>query len=140
MYTFFLVFHSHFRWLVLVLGFAAVGLYAFRLWFGEVRGWESRIGGAYVGTLHTQLLLGVLLYFISPWTMGELPEGWMGEAVYRFRVLEHPVGMFIAIVVAQAGRSLGKRRRDRVAGRRIALLAYSISLALIVSNIPWQRL
>ncbi|MBC8110759.1 MAG: hypothetical protein H7Y04_06845, partial [Verrucomicrobia bacterium] len=60
--------HSWTRWLVLVL--AVVAIYkAFSGWFGkkDYLKADNTIGAAFVGSMHLQLLLGLILYFgLSP--------------------------------------------------------------------------
>ena len=140
MYPFFLYFHSHFRWLVLLVGIFVVVKHVTD-WFLHKRATPlaSRTALVYVSILHLQLVLGVVLYFISPLTSGELSADWLQDPETRFRVLEHPLGMFFAIFIAQFGRSLSKRKKETQA-IRLATLSYAVSFAIILASIPWGRL
>ena len=107
MYDFFLGAHSYIRWLVLLAGLlasiASVKGYFGGKSFGRL---DNGLGVLYVASMHLQLLVGLLLYFVfSPVTVADLPEGWMKNAQLRHQVLEHPVMMLLALVLGQLGRS-----------------------------------
>lgn len=142
MYEFFLGLHSHLRWLLLGLAVITTIRYVWGYFAGKALGSiDNRIGLVYVAILHTQLLLGLILYFfLSPVTITALPEGWIKVAALRFQVLEHPLLMCVAVVLAQIGRSLSKKaKEDRKKFARGALF-YAISLLLLLLGIPWSRI
>ena len=136
----FLHFHRYFGWLILLVGIFVVIKHVTD-WFLYKRATPlaSRTALIYVSILHLQLVLGVVVYFISPLTSGELPADWLQDPEIRFRVLEHPLGMFFAIFIAQFGRSLSKRKQEASA-IRLATLSYAVSFAIILASIPWGRL
>lgn len=90
---------------------------------------------------HIQLVLGLILYFISPkfqwWSegIGEV----MKNSNYRLYLVEHPITNILAIVLITMGWSLHKKAAgDRKKYFRIAVF-YGIGLLLLLSRIPWQN-
>ena len=90
---------------------------------------------------HIQLLLVLILYFVSPkfqwWSngMGEV----MKNSTYRLYLVEHPTTNILAIVLITMGWSLHKKATDsRKKFFRIAVF-YTIGTLLLLSRIPWQN-
>src|SRR5215207_3865466 len=100
MYSATLVLHSLIRWIVLASGLAAAGR-GIAGWGG--RSWtaaDSRAGLVFVTTLDLQLLIGLLLYVVlSPNLSVAFSNigAAMKDSVLRFFLVEHMVGMLIAI-------------------------------------------
>src|SRR5260370_19538263 len=72
---------------------------------------------------HTQLLLGLILYFVSPAVI--FSSASMKEAVARYWLVEHISGMLIAIVLITLGRILSKKLSDSTAKHK-RLFIYNI--------------
>jgi membrane protein DedA with SNARE-associated domain len=85
--------------------------------------------------LHLQLILGFMLYFISPKV--KFFEGWMKDAVYRFYGMEHLAGMLIAVVLITIGYSKSKRAETVAAKFKPVKIFYLIGLIIILASIPW---
>lgn len=85
---------------------------------------------------HIQLLLGLLVYFVSPFGMKALGD--MSNAAMRLTSLEHPLINIIAIALITVGWSKHKKE-DSSNGKfkKIAFL-YLAGLLLILSRIPWN--
>ena len=86
-------------------------------------------------TFHTQLVLGIILYFISDKV--QFTEGWMKEAMYRFYGMEHLTGMLLAIIAITIGHSKSKKGADAAAKFKAIKLWYVLALILVVAFIPW---
>jgi len=87
---------------------------------------------------HVQLLVGLILYFVSPLGFALLKGGGaMGDKVARLTALEHPVINIIAIVVISVGYIRAKKLIDSRAKFRSIYMMYAIGLVLILSRIPW---
>ena len=89
---------------------------------------------------HTQLLIGIVLYFISPivkgaWAMGM--GGMMKSSAHRFYAIEHLIGMLIAIALITLGRIRMKKAQDDTAKHQTIFLYYLIALIIIFVSIPW---
>jgi uncharacterized membrane protein YozB (DUF420 family) len=141
MYNFFLILHSWNRWLVII--FAIVAIYQ------AIRGWQgnknflqqdSLVGGIFIGVLHLQVLIGLILYFVlSPVTQAAFEDfgAAMRNAELRFWAVEHSTGMIIAAVIAQVGRILSKKApTDRQKHKR-AFIYYTIAFVLILITMPY---
>jgi membrane protein DedA with SNARE-associated domain len=88
--------------------------------------------------MHTQLIIGVLLYFVSPTIKGFMEAGdVMKNSAARFFVVEHAAMMIIAIAVLTVGYSKGKRAIDEATKHRKIFFAYLIALIILIVSIPW---
>ncbi|MEO7977534.1 hypothetical protein [Flavobacterium sp.] len=90
---------------------------------------------ALIGT-HTQLLIGLILYFVSP--LGKASLGQMSNAALRLTSLEHPLVNLIAIVLITIGWSKHKKLINSEAKFKTFAIFYSLGLVLILSRIPWN--
>lgn len=126
--------HSGLRWLVLGLL-----LYAIFNAIGKNKSsYEKRdkmVNLFAMISLHIQLLLGLILYFISPKV--SFASGWMKDASLRFYGMEHLIGMLAAIVVVTVGRKLAEKQESAILKNKKIALWYVIGLVLIIASIPW---
>ena len=90
---------------------------------------------ALIGT-HTQLLIGLILYFVSP--LGKDSFGQMSDAALRLTSLEHPLINLIAIVLITIGWSKHKKLINSEAKHKTFAIYYGLGLILILSRIPWN--
>ena len=91
-------------------------------------------------SVHVQLLLGLGLYFISPFVKAAMEAG-MGEAmkdsVMRFWLVEHLFGMLIGITLITIGRIASKKAtEDKAKFKKIAVY-FTLGLLAILITIPW---
>ena len=90
---------------------------------------------------HLQLLIGIILYLVSPWfdqwsNLGL--GGVMKDAQARLFLVEHPFTNILAIAIITIGWSVQKQQSDPSKKfLRIALL-YGLGLLLLMSRIPWD--
>ena len=141
MYIFFLSLHSIVRWLVLIAliysiyrGF--VGWYSKGI-FGQT---ERRIRQVTGSLAHVQLLLGVVLYFISPTTeyfMSHFSEAMKIPAISFFG-MSHSAAMFIAIIIITIGSIISKKAVTDTKKYSRMTIYYSIALLIILIMIPWS--
>lgn len=122
--------HSGLRYVVLGLLIAAV--------FTAYSKWQQRSqddSKLYLFTLiatHTQLLIGLVLYFMSPKVNFDL----ISEKVFRFYSIEHVFMMLIAIVLITVGRVRSKKLTGADKHRTV-LYFYALALIIIFVAIPW---
>ncbi|MNF28503.1 hypothetical protein D3C84_91820 [compost metagenome] len=90
---------------------------------------------ALIGT-HTQLLIGFVLYFISPLGLASL--GQMKDAALRLTSLEHPLLNVIAIVLITIGWSKHKKAVSNESKFKSIAVFYGLGLVFILSRIPWN--
>ena len=141
MYEIFLTLHSWIRWIILILGIIAI-FKAYAGWFGNkpyTKG-DNGISGAFMGSLHLNLLIGLILYlFLSPIVESAFSDfgAAMGNSNLRFWAVEHILVNVIAVIVAQVGRSKAKKAIDDVRKHKLTAIFYTIAFILLISRIPW---
>jgi hypothetical protein len=139
MYTTVLALHSWVRWIALI---AVVGttLAAVR---GKVAGSDSladRWGMVAMMALDTQLLLGLLLYFVVSPNMKAILEhfgGAMKDPAARFWAVEHLATMFGAIALAHVGRVRARKAATPADKRARLLTCFGLALVFIIIGMPW---
>ena len=137
MYTFLLHAHSGLRWLILVAVTIAVLKSLVGLFAGtEYSKFDKIVAVAFVGMMHLQLLIGLVLYFIySPHITYN-----MSDPVSRFWSVEHLALMLFAVAAAQVGRSISKKTTDAQVKFRFQSIFFGMSLVLMLLGIPWDRI
>jgi uncharacterized membrane protein len=125
--------HSGLRWVAIILLLLAI-VNAFTSKTFEKK--HKMINLFTMITLHTQLIIGLIQYFI---TSGKVKffDGWMKEAAYRFYGMEHLLGMLIAIVLITVGYSKSKRGTTDAEKFKSIKVFYLIGFILILASIPW---
>lgn len=91
---------------------------------------------------HTQLLLGLGLYFVGPWfelLTTNTAEVMKNEDVRWFAV-EHIAANIAGIVLLTIGNSKLKKASAHEAKDKTVLIFFGLGLLLILSRIPWERL
>ncbi|MEX2463191.1 MAG: hypothetical protein WD513_02790 [Balneolaceae bacterium] len=88
---------------------------------------------------HLQLLIGFILYFISPKGVTLISSEVMSDSISRLYVLEHPLTMIIGIVLISVGYIRAKKPGDDVRRLRTIFLYYTGGLILILLRIPWEE-
>lgn len=140
MYNILLTLHSYWAYLtILFLAFAVVnavrGRSANRLYKFDK---DFRIGLFALIFSHIQLLLGLVLYFVSP-RFGAWQEGGvMGNSLLRLLLVEHPIMNILAIALITMGWSKHKKQQtDKGKFTKIAIF-YGLGLLFILSRIPYS--
>lgn|SRR5690606_11975782 len=140
MYPTLLATHSLVRWAVLVALLTAMGC-AYTGWFSKkkfsrfdnaVRHWTATIA-------HIQLILGLWLYTISPFSnhfLQHFPEA-VHQRDFRFFGMEHSLMMIVAVVLITIGSAKAKRKATDSQKFKTMAVWYTISLLIIVASIPW---
>lgn len=143
MYETFLFIHSWLRWIVLVLALLVI-VKSFLGWQGKKtygKG-DNALSASFVGSLHLQLLIGLVLYFfLSPITTSAFQDfgGAMKAASIRYWAVEHIFVMILAVIIAQIGRTRSKKAGTDVKKFKNATIFYLIALVLILSRIPFNE-
>ncbi len=86
--------------------------------------------------VHVQLLVGLILYFVSPLGLASL--GQMSDKMLRLTSMEHPLINIIGIVLITIGWSKHKNAIDATAKFKAITVFYGIGLFLILLRIPWS--
>jgi uncharacterized protein YacL len=128
--------HSGLRWAVLLFLVAAVAN-AFMKWRGGKAHSESdrKLGFFAMLFSHIQLVIGLILYFISPKVVFSAES--MKIAMNRFFLVEHSFLMILAILLLTLGYSRAKRAASDASRFKLTFWFYLIALILILAGIPW---
>jgi uncharacterized protein YacL len=143
MYTGLLHTHSLVRWIMLILLIMTV--------FRAYNGWKSNrtfTSGDKKLTLftlifsHVQLLIGFLLYMVSPIVQSAMADmgAAMKDKMLRFWAVEHIVTMIIAIIIITVGHALAKRATNDTQRFKRIFTYFLAGLILILITIPWPFL
>lgn len=79
---------------------------------------------------HTQLLVGIVLYFVSPFVV--FSGASMKDAVMRYWLLEHNTMMLIAIVLITMARITAKKITDATAKHKRLFIFNALALIIIL--------
>ncbi|TWI01370.1 hypothetical protein IQ05_00951 [Flavobacterium tiangeerense] len=137
MYHFIQKFHSGWAYLALLILVVAVvnsliGLFSKKDFTSK----DRKIALFALIAIHIQLLVGIILYFVSP--LGLDSFGQMQDKALRLTSLEHPLINIIAIVLITIGWSKHKKFVSSESKFKTFSIFYGIGLLLILSRIPWK--
>ena len=141
MYTALLTVHSYLRWLVLLFALLAIaraiaGVMAGRPW-GRADDMAAKM---LVHSLSLQLVIGLIIYiFLSPFTGQAFADigAMMRDPAMRLIMVEHQVGMLIAVALAHIGLGRIRKTTDLVHRHKLALTFFALSLIVMLLSIPW---
>lgn len=85
--------------------------------------------------IHIQLLLGLVLYFMSPKV--QFVKEMMSEPTLRFYTMEHVLLMVVAIVFITLGRKKAEKLPEPAKRHKMILRYYGLGLIIIFIAIPW---
>lgn len=134
MYSTFLLLHSVNRYFVLILIIVLV--------FKSLAGWmtrsqytttDNRISLFTLIFAHIQFLLGIVLYFNSPFVT--FSSETMKDPFLRYWTVEHTTMMLIAIIFITAARSTSKKMSDPVARHKRLFIFNTVALMVILGSI-----
>ena len=94
-------------------------------------------------TMHIQLLIGIVLWIVSPNGIGAIQDHGMGGMMkldsIRKLAIEHPTLMIIAVIFVTIGYS--KHKKKLVSKPKLKMLAifYTLALIAVLAIIPWGQ-
>ena len=137
MYAFIQKFHSGWAYVALFLLVIAV-VNSLIGWFSkkEFAARDRKIALFGLIATHIQLLVGLILYFVSP--LGLAVFGQMKDDELRLTSLEHPLINVIAITLITIGWSKHKKGATNEAKFKAIVIFFGLGLLLILSRIPWS--
>jgi len=126
--------HSGFRYIVFILVLVAI-IQSLLGWLGQkpYTPLNRKINLFALISAHTQLLIGIVLFFISP--LVAFNRDTMKNDVTRYFTVEHWVGMIIAIVLITIGHSKSKKIILPESKHRTVAIYYIIAFLIIVATI-----
>ncbi len=135
--------HSYWAYLVvllLVIAFvnALIGLTKNK----EFSDKDLRISLFTLIVIHIQLILGFIVYYVSPYyeSMREIGmAATMKDAVIRLYTVEHPLMMILAIVLITIGFSKHKKQITDKGKFKTITIFYGLGLLFVLSRIPWSH-
>lgn len=137
MYEFIQKFHSGWAYLALLLLVVAVANSALGFFSKkEFTAKDRKIALFGLIATHIQLVVGLILYFVSP--LGHAVLGEMKDSAIRLTSLEHPLINILAIVLITIGWSKHKKMEDGTAKFKSIMTGFGLGLLLILSRIPWS--
>ncbi|UFH36118.1 hypothetical protein [Flavobacterium acetivorans] len=137
MYEFIQKFHSGWAYLaILVLVIAVINAFIGLMSKKEFTAKDRKIALFGLIGIHTQLLVGLILYFVSP--LGFASLGQMSDKMLRLTSMEHPLINIIAITLITIGWSKHKKLTTSESKFKTFTIFYGLGLVLILSRIPWS--
>lgn len=144
MYTTIQFIHSYWAYLVLLIILLATinalaGFFSKR----EYSAKDFRISLFALIVTHIQLLVGLILYFLSPLGLQNIINNGMGavmkDSVSRLYAVEHPLVMILTVVFITIGYSKHKKKLLSHGKFKTLAIFYTIALVLVLSRIPWSQ-
>lgn len=142
MFTGMLHLHSFLRWVILLLILVAI----FRS-ISAIAGkkpftaGDKKTGLFLMISCDIMLLIGLYLWFVGDKGLALIKGLGMGEvmknAVTRFYVVEHMLGMIVAIALVHVGKSFAKKNIPDTLKHRRTILFFALALLVILITIPW---
>ncbi|MEZ7494767.1 hypothetical protein QO206_04675 [Leeuwenhoekiella aequorea] len=92
---------------------------------------------------HIQLLIGIVLYFVSPLGAKAIASEGMSAAMkdpnLRLYVVEHPLAMILTVVFITVGYSKHKKKLTSKPKFKLLAIFYTLALIVMLSRIPWAN-
>jgi hypothetical protein len=134
MYSGLLIAHSLLRYFIL-LALVVVIIMAVRGITGKspYGKWDNMAGLYLFIFTHMQLLVGLILYFVSPF-VNFGPET-MSNKTTRYWSVEHIFAMLIAIVLITLARTTAKRMSSDVSKHKRLMIFNTLALAIIIGTV-----
>jgi len=130
-YSFFQELHSGFRYIVMVLFIYTILVALFGWIGGSPYTNRNRVTNLMaLISAHTQLLIGIVLYFLSP--LVQFNSATMKDPSLRYFTVEHWVMMVIAIVIITIGHSKAKKAILPEVKHKTIAIFYGIALLIII--------
>ena len=143
MYETILTVHSYLAYIVLAVLIVAVvnaimGFSGNKLFTLEK---DFRIGLFALIFAHLQLLVGLILYFISPSGLNAIKTLGMGglNSAARLLAVEHPFVNILAVVLITIGWSRHKKILEAKGKFKTIAIFYGLGLLFFLSRIPWGQ-
>lgn len=127
--------HSGLRWIVLILLIVSIFNAFSKKKSGTYSEGDRKLALFAMISTHTQFLIGLILYFISPLVVFSGDS--MKNTVLRFYLVEHISLMLVAIVLITIGHKKSKQAQESAAKFKAISIYYLIALILILASIPW---
>lgn len=134
MYSTLLDTHSIIRFVIIITSVLSIVL-AFAGWLGS----KAYTKGNKVLNLltlisaHIQLVVGLILYFVSPFVNTQNMGAAMKDDTLRYWTVEHITMMIIAVVLITVGYSKSKRALESLEKHRTIAIFYTIAVVVVLA-------
>lgn len=142
MYSTLQMIHSYWAYLVLTMiiiaSFNALAKYFSGKEFHAI---DFRISLFTLIVSHIQLLIGLVLYFVSPNGFKNISANGMGglDSFGRLLAVEHPFVGILAVAFITIGYSKHKKKLTSTPKFKVLSIFYTLGLLLVLSRIPWSN-
>jgi len=135
--------HSYWAYMVILVVFLAtinalIGVFSKKPYGAK----DFRISLFALICTHLQLLIGLILFFVSPkivWFSENVDMGLiMKNSTMRMYNVEHPLLMIIAIALITIGYSKHKKKLSSAPKFETLAIFYTLAFAAILAMIPWS--
>ena len=139
MYTGLVHLHNFLRWVILLLIIVAI----VRHFVGmsgkkPFTSGDRKTGTILMITANVQFVLGLIMWFVGDWGYKLLASGnVMSNPAQRFWIVEHPIGMLIAVALISIGRGASKKNIPDTNKHKRSFWLYLVALIIIIVSIPW---
>lgn len=139
-----IVFHLHSYWaylVVLIVLLATLNALTGAIGKRQFAPRDFRISLFALIVSHIQLLIGLILFFISPmiqWFTTDDIGAIMKDDTLRLYNVEHPLLMIIAVILITIGYSKHKKKLTSAPKFKILSIFYTLALIAILAIIPWN--
>lgn len=136
MYKGLLDLHSLLRWIILILLLVNI-IRNFARLHQPFNNGDKKSGLFLMIVAHLTLLLGLVQLFWH-W-VPNVPAGVniMKDHYWRFYLIEHPIGMIVAIVLITIGKGVAKKDISDYKKHKKAATLFLLALIIILATIPW---
>ena len=126
--------HSGFRWIalimVIVLVVNSIMGYKSGKKFGQL---DHKLAIFGMSAMHLQAVFGFVLFFLSPKV--QFSGASMSDSFLRFFLVEHPMLMLLAVVLATVGHVKAKKETEDSKKFKKLALFYGVALLLIILGV-----
>ena len=125
--------HSGFRYVVLILILIAL-IQALTGWLGNKGYTEGnrKLNLFAMISAHIQLLLGLILYFVSPFVTFDNMGSVMKDDTLRYWTVEHAIMMIIALILITVGHSRSKKAISGTDKHKRIAIFYGLGAIIVV--------
>ncbi|HEY1023539.1 MAG TPA: cytochrome B [Sphingobacteriaceae bacterium] len=128
--------HSGLRYLVLLLIVLAL-IQSLAGWFGKksYTNGNRKLNLFAMVSAHVQLLLGLILYFLSPYVRYSDMATAMKDEVLRYWTVEHAAMMIFALILITVGHARSKKAQEGFIKHRTVAIFYGLAALLVIFSI-----
>lgn len=134
--------HSYWAYLVVIMLVVATFNALIKFFGGkEFHAVDFRISLFTLIVMHIQLLIGLVLYFTSPFGLKNITANGMGglDSFARLLAVEHPFVGILAVAFITIGYSKHKKKLTSKPKFKMLAIFYTLGFLLVLSRIPWAN-